>query len=103
MIKHEEVRTSLELMRDDVIDFKDNLQLYYEETHSSYSTDEDYNLIKTYIAEQEKKDELLNLYKALHNTYRYPTWNLEEEVKYVLEEIKSLEEELKWTVITQHR
>ena len=115
MIKHEEVRTSLELMRDDVIDFKDNLQLYYEETHSSYSTDEDYNLIKTYIAEQEKKDErhakeleLLGLYREEHKLRLLISDNetdmvdrtyYREKLSEIVLKIKELEEELKWTIV----
>ena len=85
MIKHEEVRAIIQKNKKSL----SNKNICY------YFTKDEFNKLDNYITEQEKKDELLGLYKSLHNAYRYPTWNLEEEVKRVLKEIKALEEELK--------
>ena len=85
MIKHEDVRVSLELMRDDVIDFRDLIKNDID--GSSYSTDEDYNLILNYINEHEKKDELLDLYRECYEEGYF--W-LE-----IQQRIKALEEEMK--------
>ena len=43
----------------------------------------------------ETKNKLLDLYRELHDTYRYPTWKNEKDVQCILKEIKALEEELK--------
>ena len=99
MIKHEEVRESLELMRADVTDFRDIIDI------SSYSSDDDYKRIVNYIAEQEKKDKLLELYrekeKLAHNPYNNTTNEIRPFYEWACElssletKIRTLEEELK--------
>ena len=51
--------------------------------------------LEQYILQQEKQQKLLELYKELHNKYRYPTWQDDEYVKEIQEKIKELENEKK--------
>ena len=96
MIKREEVRQALENMRADVIDFRDIIDV------SSYSSDADYTRIDEYITEQEKKDELLELYREKDN--HIENWENYDrscdmgyiaKFEYLKDKIKALEEEMK--------
>ncbi len=49
-----------------------------------------YKAIKEIIEKQQK---LLELYKELHNKYRYPTWQNDEYVKEIEKQIRKLENE----------
>lgn len=81
MIKHEEVR-------DNVVKIIEVISV----RHCKILQDNILN-IDNYITEQEKKDKLLELYREL--AYQRAFNNREKEEKYLLNEIKELEEELK--------
>ncbi len=81
MIKHEEVREDFQTLKNKRIyaDWGDTL---YDFNHKIFDN------IEHYITEQEKKDELLELYRELHETQDMVTYDN------VLEQIKELEEEI---------
>ena len=86
MIKHEEViKAFKELILELDLSIGEVLEV----------EDDNLSVIYKFITEQEKKDELLELYRKLHDTYRYPTWKNEKDVQCVLKQIKALEEEMK--------
>ena len=93
MIKQEEVREALNNICYDVGTYK-KAELYVGDF---FSTPKDFQMIDDYIAEQQKKDELLELYRE-HKKLVPFTPGLGEQSKRVLDisiEIKALEEELK--------
>ena len=49
--------------------------------------------LKTKAKLLKKQEKLLDLYKELHNKYRYPTWQNDEYVKEIKKQIKELENE----------
>ena len=82
MIKHKEVRESFQTIKNKRIytDWGDTL---YDFNHKAFDD------IEQYITEQEKKDELLGLYRELHETQDMVTY------ENILDKIKELEEEMK--------
>ena len=90
MIKHEEVRKSFQTIKNKRVctDWGDTLEVtfhkLYDFNHKAFDD------IEQYITEQEKKDELLGLYRELHETQDMVTY------ENILDQIKELEEALKW-------
>ena len=95
MIKHEEVREivlDIEQITYTESFFNEDDGYEYFEVPIFYEDDERFKAIKQYIAEQEKKDELLELYRNHH--YHLMQGNIAPMLR-IRDKIIALEEELK--------